>query len=1379
MNVAYTSLLLGLVGTGMVCADDYTLLSSIGMNEGVKIAYAGISAPRQAHIDGTAAGIEFTTESIDPRVTMSHAPISAAQWKSLHVRFQKKPTRRGEKLEFHFITKEDRKWTEDKSLALPIPEYPGPVDLFFDLREAPDFKGDVIGTRIDVGQVAGADVILMEVGYSSEPVPEVLTGAEGPILDKIQKMQNDPSWSGTQGEAIVLNSEYLVPMGSMKPVILPVGPVEKQGERLSFDVLWSARGAPRLTSGGWESALWWARDIENIKFRYRTVQVQGTPRMIIRLYEREAGVGLNNDSWQIAVPLATAQEPGEWRELTLSPETMHFIPAGSGAPQWGLVNYMTVMFMGSGGDGVEVEIESPELNFAASRSLALWDPERRLAQFEVEEAGLPIPDGRGRFLIGKGGSLVGGEEGRKTLLDLKRLIPNLGLAANQGARYLSEQASWLRENDIAVVYQQGGAYGLSEIISEANGWLENPSGVSRSTLPGAFGMVGLMKYYDMTTPEIADGFSDAFSMLAEGGIQEFQIIESYWPWIGGFWGGGVETCDRLQDALNDADDGIQWKSPSADTAVRMGFWDYFRWNNGFVMTPKDIGLESWGQFAPPPLRGVSLARSPLELKHYFLMMNLTRYESLKFFGTLGREATGAGVRFGTIINRENYDNSFDLLGLMAQPGVRVVGHEYFGNPSHYLEQAFEHGRVLRALARASETEVRGVVESNATGTSGRPYYDPQIAYAAAVASWAAEAPASVENDWLSWYMDDLKAVGNASASGRPSSQVERERYADFILKSFAFRDVLAGGWELPDPRSSFAVARSRRINDVLPEKCPLLTLLREGNWQRMRFDLTEARYLGNAFESGSVLVGEWSSYGAQDIEWLNDWLQTQDGRTLLLSGWRPGKVADGANFSALNEPAYRQINSQRGYRTFIGGTVEKASVTVSGNVDSPWLGRDVAQALGRVRLPDYYRVGDTDDALVALVSIDGQPVVSARSLSNGSRVLYLHYDSDASTAELDRAILERVAAEADIRQPLEASGLLAQTFKGPKGVLVAGFNRAWMDAFHFVYDPLAGLRMEWGWKGEPATTTLDLEEVGLGAQGKLYVVDILNGVQRELESPGSGKVELSMDGVGCALWLVTDKADVAREALESARALQPYFDYDESVFLRDDGDYAAAVPASGEPCTVVSKGMPGYSVARLDEAWSGMKGSTDGVDVVVLLAGTNDMINSHYLTPYDTFAHEYEKLIENVSADCPYIVLVTLPPCIEDCLYTRHERTAYDEAPNLRIEKANEVIAQLAAAHGLPLVDWHTLMLAPGGDASLETLLQTRTSANNPDGVHPSKDGAELLARAVAQTLVENGFNGGTVLCFGDSITYGSGLRGAGTTDGDTYPSVLRRELLK
>ncbi|GAB3932302.1 SGNH/GDSL hydrolase family protein [Mucilaginibacter myungsuensis] len=59
----------------------------------------------------------------------------------------------------------------------------------------------------------------------------------------------------------------------------------------------------------------------------------------------------------------------------------------------------------------------------------------------------------------------------------------------------------------------------------------------------------------------------------------------------------------------------------------------------------------------------------------------------------------------------------------------------------------------------------------------------------------------------------------------------------------------------------------------------------------------------------------------------------------------------------------------------------------------------------------------------------------------------------------------------------------------------------------------------------------------------------------------------------------------------------------------------------------------------------------------------------------------------------------------------------------------------------------------------------------NADRVHPNAAGYKLLAKTVLQSYAGNKLSKSNIVCFGDSLTYGAGVRGAGTITGDTYPA--------
>ena len=49
------------------------------------------------------------------------------------------------------------------------------------------------------------------------------------------------------------------------------------------------------------------------------------------------------------------------------------------------------------------------------------------------------------------------------------------------------------------------------------------------------------------------------------------------------------------------------------------------------------------------------------------------------------------------------------------------------------------------------------------------------------------------------------------------------------------------------------------------------------------------------------------------------------------------------------------------------------------------------------------------------------------------------------------------------------------------------------------------------------------------------------------------------------------------------------------------------------------------------------------------------------------------------------------------------------------------------------------------------------------------------LGKRAFEVIGERVKHGDTVVCFGDSLTFGAGAKGAGTVTGETYPAALQR----
>lgn len=956
------------------------------------------------------------------------------------------------------------------------------------------------------------------------------------LQEEVRKAKISPPYLRTAAENTILNSEYFVPYGTgisaigagVNPAAVsaygagaaPIAVALATGNNTpaTFRLYWAGLLGKTTTVGGWESALWWLRDLKKATIRIKVNRLEGHPVMTFRFYQRTIGGGLDNDFWAYSVKLSELPA-NEWKSIVLNPSAMQFTPVKEKAAHWEQVNSLLAVIEGQEGDAVILDVESPVLETLGGTSIPLWDGDRRLAQFD---SGLPpatasetLASGQGRYLLGKGGSLLSSEAGRQVILDLKSLIPELGLAANTGYRAVVENREWLRQNNIGVTYQQGGAFGLSEFISEADAWLVSPSGLSRKDRPGVYGWVGMMKYYDFTSAKVWSAFGQAFQRAKRDGIGDFQVIESYWPWVGGFWSQGDKDYRIFREDLAGTDEGLKWLTSSQEHQV-LRFWDYFEFYSGFRLQPTQLGLKDWSGFTPPVLKGVTDAKSDEEKRAYFLMMALTHYELLKFYNRLGEQAEQSGIRLATVPNNENYNNGYDLLGMLCLKGLKIVGHEHFGNP-WISEPAYMSGGILRSLYSTFGKEMRMVIETNATGAGGRPYYDSQVAYTVTYDLMVSEQPDSVENDWLSWHPDELA-----------TSEVQRERYADYVLKGKAWMHSRSDQVAPPPPQESVGLLASRRINDINAGSDVWSRLLWEQSLPRVQIDLSEARVLKDRWDPPKLLVDNLAYHTPEDRQWIVNWLQAKAERVLVTYGSRLGKSPDGTNYCA-NFEAYAKMNDTSGAALVLGAAPREEKKTLSGTPESSWI-----KPVGEITLKRYFHL----EGVVPLVSLQGQPVVSSRLLPNGARIIYLHYEPDAATQSLDAVVLKKIAEECRLHTPVvQSDGLLVHIFNRNGGRAVVAYDATWLKRFKFVYDPNAGIRLKW--KNPATKAKLILTKA---ADQEVFAVDELTG-KISRQTKGQETITLTLDGVGCGLWQIVNSQAEAERLAARAETLQPYLNY--------------------------------------------------------------------------------------------------------------------------------------------------------------------------------------------------------------------------------------------
>ena len=182
-------------------------------------------------------------------------------------------------------------------------------------------------------------------------------------------------------------------------------------------------------------------------------------------------------------------------------------------------------------------------------------------------------------------------------------------------------------------------------------------------------------------------------------------------------------------------------------------------------------------------------------------------------------------------------------------------------------------------------------------------------------------------------------------------------------------------------------------------------------------------------------------------------------------------------------------------------------------------------------------------------------------------------------------------------------------------------------------------------------------------------------------------------------------------------------------------------------------------------------------DLVIVMVGTNDMLNSKKLVSYQAYEDYLERMVIRIKQMKSNVVLMTSPPADSVYLFKRHDKKLFKESPNMKLDSArNRVhhVAKKLSVHYLDLFQVFNDMNLPKHNSDL--FFKNSSNSGAADGVHPTALGYRFIGEFVFRYLKENLLlkNPQKIICLGDSITYGSGMVGRGTATGDTYPAVLQ-----
>ena len=146
--------------------------------------------------------------------------------------------------------------------------------------------------------------------------------------------------------------------------------------------------------------------------------------------------------------------------------------------------------------------------------------------------------------------------------------------------------------------------------------------------------------------------------------------------------------------------------------------------------------------------------------------------------------------------------------------------------------------------------------------------------------------------------------------------------------------------------------------------------------------------------------------------------------------------------------------------------------------------------------------------------------------------------------------------------------------------------------------------------------------------------------------------------------------------------------------------------------------------------------------LVILWAGVNDRLYPGHTIELPEFEENYRELLERIETIGAKVLVGTLPPQFVPYL----------------AERLAPVNAFLRAL-GLPLADFEAVVKSRPVGEERESFLRNPANSGVRDGLHLTEAGTEAVAQCAAAAIRNYALPTNRIVCFGDSLTYGSGLR--------------------
>ncbi|WP_430933450.1 SGNH/GDSL hydrolase family protein [Saccharicrinis sp. 156] len=141
-------------------------------------------------------------------------------------------------------------------------------------------------------------------------------------------------------------------------------------------------------------------------------------------------------------------------------------------------------------------------------------------------------------------------------------------------------------------------------------------------------------------------------------------------------------------------------------------------------------------------------------------------------------------------------------------------------------------------------------------------------------------------------------------------------------------------------------------------------------------------------------------------------------------------------------------------------------------------------------------------------------------------------------------------------------------------------------------------------------------------------------------------------------------------------------------------------------------------------------------DLVIVMVGTNDMLNSRRMNTYKQYSSNLSEIVNKLKQNNAQVVLLAPPPVDSIYLFERHDRTEFKELPNVKLDSVRHIVARTARKNQVYFIDifqkFQDLNLPKHNE---DVFIMNPNNSAYRDGVHPTRLGNFFVAENVFNFL--------------------------------------------